>query len=190
MNQLISQKLKKKYKRKKNLKKKKVKKKKLRNKNKKRSHFGRVKKKIKKVLRKNNRKLLYKIKEEMVFEQSHIIVDNYQNGEILEIKEDCDPLDDIDNKIQNEESTIEGNDHSMPNHMKIWHQGNSNKHKCEQCGNGFSTKTLLKQHIRLVHSSKFHDCKECDKKFKHIQDLTRHISSAHRGNQHLCNDCV
>ena len=90
------------------------------------------------------------IKEEMVFEQSHIIVDNYQNGEILEIKEDCDPLDEIDNKIQNEESTIEGNDHSMPNHMKIWHQGNSNKHKCEQCGNGFSTTTLLKQHIRLV----------------------------------------
>ena len=90
------------------------------------------------------------IKEEMVFEQSDIIVDTCQNGEILEIKEDCDPLDEIDNKIQNEESTTEGNDHSMPNHMKIWHEGNSNKHKCEQCGNGFSTTTLLKQHIRLV----------------------------------------
>ena len=161
------------------------------------------------------------IKEEMVFEQSEI-VDNCQNGEILEIKEDCDPLDDTDNKIQNEKSTTESNDHqcqyceeifddqitlkkhirflcpnlddnnrknlgikpvtvraeygsfesrnmvptqygtycqicgksikaySMPNHMKIWHEGNSNKYKCEQCGNGFSNTVVLKQHIKRV----------------------------------------
>ena len=60
-------------------------------------------------------------------------------------------------------------------------------HVCSQCDKQFSTKIILRRHIKSLH--KKYACNQCDRQFTRQDTLTTHIQSKHEGVKYVCNHC-
>ena len=159
------------------------------------------------------------IKEEIVFEPLDIVndKDNCQKEEIFEIKEEGDPLDETENEYQNEEDTIQSDDHQCQYCNEIFYDyvnrkkhlrllcpnldDNSRKYldikpvsseKCKICGKKYST-NYISRHIREVHTKKRPTielkCNYCGKEYGRKSTLQEHVSVAHEGKFYQCKEC-
>jgi Zinc finger, C2H2 type. len=66
---------------------------------------------------------------------------------------------------------------SFGNHTRSYHSLNKEKAKCEFCGNCFTRKDNLQQHIRLFHTSEIqtlYKCTFCEQNFMSRNSLSRH----------------
>ena len=58
---------------------------------------------------------------------------------------------------------------------------------CSQCDKQFSTKIILRRHIKSLH--KKYACNQCDRQFTRQDTLTTHIQSKHEGVKYTCSQC-
>ena len=66
---------------------------------------------------------------------------------------------------------------SFGNHTRSYHSLNKQKAKCVYCGNCFTRKDNLQQHIRLFHTSEIqtlYKCTFCEQNFMSRNSLSRH----------------
>ena len=61
----------------------------------------------------------------------------------------------------------------LENHRKTVHQ-NIRNHQCNECGNGFKTKEMLRRHMKIHSDICTHICPFCSKGFKQSATLYRH----------------
>ena len=67
----------------------------------------------------------------------------------------------------------------LKRHIEVVHNCT---HKCEICGECFSSPGKLEYHKESVHEGKTRfNCKECDRHFQLEEGLTQHIEKVHEG---------
>ena len=73
----------------------------------------------------------------------------------------------------------------------IAHEGEKRKFSCELCGNLFTAKQSLKQHINNIHEKRRdHVCPHCNKGIASKKSLRDHIAAVHEGQKnHICDHC-
>ena len=74
--------------------------------------------------------------------------------------------------------------HKMSIHLKI-------KHTCEECGQEFTSKHAMNNHVDRVHKGiiNHYSCEECEKVYREKSDLQRHVRIIHKGVRYSCQIC-
>ena len=57
----------------------------------------------------------------------------------------------------------------------------ANENQCLQCGKTYTSKDILKRHIKSIHGGKIFKCGQCEKVFSCLNYVNRHQKSAHKG---------
>ncbi|XP_019757245.1 zinc finger protein 91 isoform X3 [Dendroctonus ponderosae] len=139
---------------------------------------------------------------------------NGENGDMsMENNPENSELDDIMEKIENEDMELGGDDElNLKRKMKVHtcHVCNAGfarvnhlsrhmtlhravlTHKCDRCEQAFYTEDLLKQHIEQQHINKPYVCTTCNKPFSRGEHLIRHLKlhqEVTNEGQHKCSIC-
>ena len=61
--------------------------------------------------------------------------------------------------------------------------------ECDQCDKTYLNRTILKQHIQVIHEGVRYPCNQCDYQAKKKCHLTTHIESKHEGVKFACDQC-
>jgi len=79
--------------------------------------------------------------------------------------------------------------YQLASHKKAQHEGH-NVFPCEQCGKILSSQVNLNMHVKTVHDQiKDFSCPHCDYSVSSSTALSVHVKSAHLGVKHSCDKC-
>ena len=65
----------------------------------------------------------------------------------------------------------------------------TDREKCDQCGQSYKNLIMLKKHQDKVHVNNFHECSECKKMFKDRYKLNEHVATIHENLKYTCGIC-
>ena len=73
-----------------------------------------------------------------------------------------------------------GSNFALQRHNQAVHLGHRN-FTCQNCGEAFSQRTQLQNHIRRHHENVQIQCQICQETFANVQNQDRHVQSVHNG---------
>ncbi|XP_007236156.2 gastrula zinc finger protein XlCGF57.1 [Astyanax mexicanus] len=77
---------------------------------------------------------------------------------------------------------------NLKRHQKTFHSGET-PHACQDCGERFGSKRLLRVHLREHRVEKPHACKLCEKVFRLPNHLKKHMTSHTNERPFICSTC-